>query len=95
MVDLSILVFVRVTNQPKSTLQLALGSVPGSTSLSIEPLGQTSSAVQAGTFYSAVNLTFELSWERAFRHSHDAYSLVGLIHTLAPPKVRSLLVMSL
>ena len=33
----------------------------------------------------------ELSWERAHRHGHHAFSLVGLIHTLAPPKVRELI----
>ena len=30
----------------------------------------------------------ELAWQRGHRHGHDAYSLVGIIHTLAPPMVR-------
>ena len=33
----------------------------------------------------------ELAWERGHRHGHMAYSLVGMIHTLAPPKVRELI----
>ena len=33
----------------------------------------------------------ELAWERGHRHGHQAYSLVGVIHTLAPPKVRELI----
>ena len=76
-------------------LQGAFGSVPGSTTLSIEPLGQTNSALQAGTFFRGQPYLSDLSWERAYRHSHDAYSLVGLIHTWHHPRSGSLLVMSL
>ena len=33
----------------------------------------------------------QLAWERGHRFTHQSYSLVGLIHTLAPPKVRELI----
>ena len=33
----------------------------------------------------------DLAWEQGHRFGHQAYSLVGMIHTLAPPKVRELI----
>ena len=81
-------------DQPtQEQLEGAFGSV--STSLSIEPLDQTYSALQAGTFFRGQPYLAELSWERAYRHSHDAYSLVGLIHTWPLPRSGSLSAMPL
>ena len=46
---------------------------------------------QAGTLLRGQPYLSELAWERGHRHGHQAYSLVGMIHTLAPPKVRELI----
>ena len=48
-------------------------------------------AAQAGTLLRGQPYLSELAWERGHRHGHQAYSLVGMIHTLAPPKVRELI----
>ena len=48
-------------------------------------------AVQAGVLLRGQPYISELAWERGHRHGHGAYSLVGMIHTLAPPKVRELI----
>ena len=50
---------------------------------------QTDEAAQAGTLLRGQPYLSELAWERGHRHGHKAYSLVGMIHTLAPPKVRN------
>ena len=52
---------------------------------------QTDAAAQAGTLLRGQPYLSELAWERGHRHGHQAYSLVGMIHTLAPPKVRELI----
>ena len=65
--------------------------------LSLPPFSQpptsthTAAALQAGTLLRGQPYLSELAWERGFRHGHQSYSLVGLIHTLAPPKVRELI----
>ena len=59
--------------------------------ISLSPLNQTAKAVQAGNLLRGQPYLSELAWERGHRHSHKAYSLVGLIHTLGPPKVRELI----
>ena len=52
---------------------------------------QTDAAAKAGTLLRGQPYLSELAWERGNRHPHQAYSLVGMIHTLAPPKVRELI----
>ena len=47
--------------------------------------------LEAGTLLRGQPYISELAWERGHRHGHQAYSLVGMIHTLAPPKVRELI----
>ena len=53
--------------------------------VSLSPLTQTYSALQSGTLLRGQPYLSELAWERGCRHLHTDYSLVGVIHTLAPP----------
>ena len=52
---------------------------------------QTDAAAHAGTLLRGQPYLSELAWDRGHRYGHQAYSLVGMIHTLAPPKVRELI----
>ena len=63
----------------------------GGARLSVSSLTQTQVAAQAGTLLRGQPYLSELAWARASRHGHKTYSLVGMIHTLAPPKVRELI----
>ena len=75
--------------QPQlSSLQRQFGVTPGAALLSIESLTQTNAAAQAGTLLRGQPYLSDLAWQRGHCHGHQAYSLVGMIHTLAPPKVR-------
>ena len=74
-----------------SALQKEFGSAPGAARLSFTSLSQSDSACLAGTLLRGQPYLSELAWERGHRHGHQAYSLVGMIHTLAPPKVRELI----
>ena len=76
---------------PSSSLQKEFGATPDAARLSVCPLLQTDAAAQAGTLLRGQPYLSELAWERAHCHGHQAYSLVGMIHTLAPPKVRELI----
>ena len=76
---------------PLASLQQHFGAAPGAARLSVASLMQTDAAVQAGTLLRGQPYLSELAWERGHRHGHQAYSLVGMIHTLAPPKVRELI----
>ena len=64
---------------------------PPSAKLALCSLAQTDSALEAGTLLRGQPYLSELAWERGHRHGEAAYSLVGVIHTLAPPKVRELI----
>ena len=77
---------------PLSSLQQQFGSSPSAARLTFSPLTQLDAAVHAGTLLRGQPYLSELAWERGHRHGHQAYSLVGMIHTLAPPKVRELVV---
>ena len=78
--------------QPQlSSLQRQFGVTPGAALLSIESLTQTNAAAQAGTLLRGQPYLSDLAWQRGHCHGHQAYSLVGMIHTLAPPKVRELI----
>ena len=72
-------------------LQQQFGSSPGAARLTLEPLQQTDAAAQSGTLLRGQPYLSGLAWDRGYRHDHNAYSLVGMIHTLAPPKVRELI----
>ena len=76
---------------PPSSLQQQYGASPGAARLTVSLLTQTNVAVEAGTLLRGQPYLSELAWERGHRHGHQAYSLVGMIHTLAPPKVRELI----
>ena len=77
--DLSILHFAQRDQLSPAHLQSAFGSSPVAAPLSIAPLLQTSSALNAGTLLRGQPYLSELAWERAHRHGHHAFSLVGLI----------------
>ena len=82
----------RTADQPlHADLNRAFGSQPGSALLSTSALSDTQASLQAGTLLRGQPYLSELAWERGFRHGHQSYSLVGVIHTLAPPKVRELI----
>ncbi len=83
--------FCTVEQPPLASLEQQFGAQPGAARLSISPLNQTNAAAQAGTLLRGQPYISELAWERGHRHGHQAYSLVGMIHTLAPPKVRELI----
>ena len=85
-------IFFRTAEQPShDILQHQFGSPSNSARLSLSSLNTTDSAVQAGTLLRGQPYLSELAWERGFRHGNQAYSLVGVVHTLAPPKVRELI----
>ena len=72
--------------QPQlSSLQRQFGVTPGAALLSIESLTQTNAAAQAGTLLRGQPYLSDLAWQRGHCHGHQAYSLVGMIHTLARP----------
>ena len=58
---------------------------------SISSLVGSSAPILSGTLLRGQPYLSELAWERAHRSGHNSYSLVGMIHTLAPPKVRELI----
>ena len=74
-----------------ATLKAIFAADPGAAELNIVPLLHKEAAVHAGTLLRDQPYLSELAWERGHRHGHQAYSLVGMIHTLAPPKVRELI----
>ena len=75
--------------QPSLTrLQKQFGAAPGAARLTLSPLTQMDAAVQAGTLLRGQPYLAELAWARSHQQGSRAYSLVGMIHTLAPPKVR-------
>ena len=83
--------FCTAEKPSRALLQQQFGAAPGAASLDISPLIQTDAAAQAGTLLRGQPYLSELAWERGHRHGHQAYSLVGMIHTLAPPRVRELI----
>jgi D-inositol-3-phosphate glycosyltransferase len=83
--------FLSAENPPTQSLQKHYGSNHTGCTISRSALTDTRPAVQAGTLLRGQPYLAELAWARGHRHGHQAYSLVGVIHTLAPPKVRELI----
>jgi glycosyltransferase involved in cell wall biosynthesis len=67
------------------------GGHPRATEIGAGILTQSNAAVEAGTLLRGQPELSDLAWHRRRRHSDRAYSLVGLIHTLAPPAMRQVL----
>ena len=85
-------VYFRTADQASlAILKDRFGLSPTSDLVSLTPLTQTYSALRSGTLLRGQPYLSELAWERGYHHSHTDYSLVGVIHTLAPPKVRELI----
>ena len=76
--------FFTADHSSQIELQQQYGSAPGAARINCEPLTPTTSAVQAGTLLRGQPYLSELAWERAHSYGFQAYSLVGMIHTLAP-----------
>ena len=83
--------FCTAEQPPRAILQEQFGPAPSAARICLSSLTQSYAAAQAGTLLRGQPYLSELAWERAHRHGHQAYSLVGMIHTLAPPKVRELI----
>ena len=83
--------FCTAEQPPLNTLREFFGATPASAHLTLAPLTQSDAAPQSGTLLRGQPYLSELAWERGHRHGHKSYSLVGMIHTLAPPKVRELI----
>ena len=83
--------FCTAEQPPLTNLQQQFGAVQGAARLSLAPLNQSDSAAQAGTLLRGQPYLSDLAWQRGHHHPHHSYSLVGMIHTLAPPKVRELI----
>ena len=83
--------FCTAESPPLGSLQEMFGTTLGAAQLKLAPLMQMDAAVHAGTLLRGQPYLCDLAWERGHRHGHKAYSLVGMIHTLAPPKVRELI----
>ena len=79
-------------DQPSlASLQQQFGAAPGAARLSFRRSRKRMPLPSAGTLLRGQPYLSELAWERGHCHGHQAYSLVGMIHTLAPPKVRELI----
>ncbi|MBL8554828.1 MAG: glycosyltransferase family 4 protein [Phenylobacterium sp.] len=61
---------------------------PHTTEIGAGLLTQSNAAVDAGVLLRGQPELYDIAWHRRRRHSDRAYSLVGLIHTLAPPAMR-------
>ena len=82
----------RTTNaHPNSSTLAKYRDQSSCSNLFLTDLTDSDVALQAGTLLRGQPYLSELAWERSHNHGHQAYSLVGLIHTLAPPKVRELM----
>lgn len=64
------------------------GTTPLSTEIETGSLLELGRARQAGTLFRGKADLSELAWARRTPGLDNAYSLVGLIHTIAPPKTR-------
>ena len=83
--------FCTAENSAQASLQETFGAAPGAARLTVAPLSETAAATKSGTLLRGQPYLSELAWHRANQQGHQAYSLVGIIHTLAPPKVRELI----
>lgn len=82
-----------LTAQPASTQQLRDAFLPrgGATALRATDLLDLYAPCLSGTLLRGQPYLAELAWIRGAFRRPSAYSLVGLIHTLAPPAVRELI----
>ncbi len=60
----------------------------GATEIATGLLSNPTAAVESGVLLRGQPELYDLAWMRRRRHGDLAYSLVGLIHTLAPPAMR-------
>jgi glycosyltransferase involved in cell wall biosynthesis len=86
-----------LTSQPAelAELQAALfEGRPAQTEIATALLGFTRAPEEAGALIRGQPDLYDLAWMRRRRASDRAYSLVGLIHTIAPPAMRQIIAMT-
>jgi len=67
---------------------------PAQTEIATALLGFTRAPEEAGVLIRGQPELYDLAWMRRRRASDRAYSLVGLIHTIAPPAMRQIIAMT-
>lgn len=80
--------------QPVSADEIAddlYEGAPGATAIGVEPLTLSQVPAAAGTLLRGQPELADLAWMRRRRGSDRAWSLVGLIHTIAPPAMRRII----
>jgi glycosyltransferase involved in cell wall biosynthesis len=86
-----------LTMQPADREELAAALFegrPAGAEVATALLSQSRAAAEAGTLLRGQPELYDLAWMRRRRASDRAYSLVGLIHTIAPPAMRQIIAMT-
>lgn len=65
-----------------------IGDTPCQTRVASFGYPSTDSPRQSGTLMRGTADIINLSWDRRRKHATSAYSVIGLIHTVAPPSIR-------
>jgi D-inositol-3-phosphate glycosyltransferase len=77
-----------VAVDPEEVARDLFGDRPRTTEIGAEQLIQSNAAAQAGLLLRGQPDLYDLAWSRRRRNGDRAYSLAGLIHTLAPVAMR-------
>lgn len=80
--------------QPFDGAQLSaelFAGLPQVTEVTAGVFAHSSAPVEAGALLRGQPDLYDLAWHRRRRHGDRGYSLVGLIHTLAPPTMRQII----
>lgn len=86
-----------LTSQPADVIEVRaalFGDGPAATEIATAMVGFTTAAEEAGVLLRGQPELYDLAWMRRRRASDRAYSLVGLIHTIAPPAMRQIIAMT-
>ena len=86
-----------LTYQPADVAELRAALFdgrPATTEIGTALLGFTQAPQEAGVLIRGQPELYDLAWMRRRRASDRAYSLVGLIHTIAPPAMRQIIAMT-
>ncbi|MDZ4374686.1 MAG: glycosyltransferase family 4 protein, partial [Phenylobacterium sp.] len=79
---------------PDELRQALFGDAIPATQVETALLGQSGAPTAAGTLLRGQPDLYDLAWMRRRRSGDRAYSLVGLIHTIAPPAMRQMIAMT-
>lgn len=86
-----------LTHQPAEAAELVealFEGRPAETEIGTAIVTQSNAAADAGALLRGQPELYDLAWLRRRRASDRAYSLVGLIHTIAPPAMRQIIAMT-